>query len=85
MILFGPPGCGKSSLGEVISNELNCNIASLNATVASLNDLRDIVSKAKQDIELYGRRTVLFLDEIHRFNKLQQMLCFLILNLVLLF
>ena len=72
MILFGPPGCGKSSLGEVISNELNCNIASLNATVASLNDLRDIVSKAKQDIELYGRRTVLFLDEIHRFNKLQQ-------------
>ncbi len=72
MILFGPPGCGKSSLGEIISNELDCNITTLNATVASLNDLRDIVSKAKNDIELYGRKTVLFLDEIHRFNKLQQ-------------
>ena len=72
MILFGPPGCGKSSLGEIISNELDCNITTLNATVASLNDLRDIVSKAKNDIELYNRKTVLFLDEIHRFNKLQQ-------------
>lgn len=72
MILFGPPGCGKSSLGEIISNELKCNISVLNATTASLNDLRDLVTKAKQDIELYGRRTVLFLDEIHRFNKLQQ-------------
>ena len=72
MILFGPPGCGKSSLGEIISNELDCNIATLNATVASLNDLRDLAAKAKKDIELYNRRTVLFLDEIHRFNKLQQ-------------
>ena len=72
MILFGPPGCGKSSLGEIISNELDCNIATLNATIASLNDLRDLVTKAKRDIELYNKRTVLFLDEIHRFNKLQQ-------------
>ena len=72
MILFGPPGCGKSSLGEIISNELDCNIATLNATVASLHDLRDLVTKAKRDIELYNKRTVLFLDEIHRFNKLQQ-------------
>lgn len=72
MILYGPPGCGKSSLGEIISNELNCNIENLNATIASLNDLREIVEKAKKSIELYNKKTVLFLDEIHRFNKMQQ-------------
>ena len=72
MILFGPPGCGKSSLGEIISNEINCNIENVNATTASLNDIREIVVKAKREIELYNKRTVLFLDEIHRFNKIQQ-------------
>ena len=72
MILFGPPGCGKSSLGEIISNELSCNIENLNATTASLNDLREIVERAKKSIELYNKKTVLFLDEVHRFNKLQQ-------------
>lgn len=72
MILYGPPGCGKTSLGEIISNELQCNIVTLNATIASLNDVREIVKKAKNDIELYGKRTILFLDEIHRFNKTQQ-------------
>lgn len=72
MILFGPPGCGKSSLGEIISNELSCNIENLNATTASLSDLREIVEKAKKSIEHYNKRTVLFLDEIHRFNKVQQ-------------
>lgn len=72
MILFGPPGCGKSSLGEIISNEISCNIENLNATTASLNDLREIVERAKKSIELYNKKTVLFLDEVHRFNKLQQ-------------
>lgn len=72
MILYGPPGCGKTSLGEIISNELDLNIITLNATIASLNDLREIVKKAKNDIEFYNKRTVLFLDEIHRFNKMQQ-------------
>lgn len=72
MILYGPPGCGKTSLGEIISNELDANIVTLNATIASLNDLRDIVKRAKNDVELYGKKTILFLDEIHRFNKTQQ-------------
>lgn len=72
MILFGPPGCGKSSLGEIISNEINCNIEIVNATTSNLNDIREIVSKSKQNIELYNKRTILFLDEIHRFNKIQQ-------------
>ncbi len=72
MILYGPSGSGKSSLGEIISRELNYNFETLNATIASLNDLREIVEKAKRNLELYGKKTILFLDEIHRFNKTQQ-------------
>lgn len=71
-IFFEPPGCGKSSLGEIISKTLDSNFETLNATVASLNDLREIVEKAKKNLEFYGKKTILFLDEIHRFNKLQQ-------------
>ncbi|WP_294725397.1 replication-associated recombination protein A [uncultured Fusobacterium sp.] len=71
-IFFGPPGCGKSSLGEIISKTLDSNFETLNATVASLNDLRDLVEKAKKNLEFYGKKTILFLDEIHRFNKMQQ-------------
>ena len=71
-IFFGPPGCGKSSLGEIISKTMDSNFETLNATVASLNDLREIVEKAKKNLEFYGKKTILFLDEIHRFNKLQQ-------------
>lgn len=51
MILFGPPGCGKSSLGEIISNEIKCNIENINGTIATLSDIREIVVKAKRDIE----------------------------------
>lgn len=71
-IFYGPPGCGKSSLGEIISKSVNSNFETLNATTATLNDLREVVEKAKKNIEFYGKRTILFLDEIHRFNKLQQ-------------
>ena len=71
-IFFGPPGCGKSTLGEIISKTLNCNFETLNATVASLSDLKEVVARAKENIEYHNRKTVLFLDEIHRFNKLQQ-------------
>ncbi|MGL4307761.1 replication-associated recombination protein A [Cetobacterium sp. SF1] len=72
MILYGPSGSGKSTLGEVISLQLNCIFETLNATTASLNDLREVVEKAKKNLEFYNKRTILFLDEIHRFNKLQQ-------------
>ncbi|WP_074017158.1 replication-associated recombination protein A [Fusobacterium massiliense] len=71
-IFYGPPGCGKSSLGQIISNTLDCNFEKLNATTASISDIREIVEKARKNIELYGKRTILFLDEIHRFNKTQQ-------------
>lgn len=72
MILYGPSGCGKTTLGEIISQELDYNLEFLNATVSSVNELKSIVEKAKKDIELYGRKTIIFLDEIHRFNKAQQ-------------
>lgn len=71
-IFYGPPGCGKSSLGEIISRTLDCNFEKLNATVCSVNDIREVVERAKRNIELYKKKTILFLDEIHRFNKLQQ-------------
>lgn len=71
-IFYGPPGCGKSSLGEIISRTLDCNFEKLNATVCSVNDIREVVERAKRNIELYRKKTILFLDEIHRFNKLQQ-------------
>ena len=71
-IFYGPPGCGKSSLGQIISNTLDCNFEKLNATTASISDIREVVEKARKNIELYGKRTILFLDEIHRFNKTQQ-------------
>lgn len=71
-IFFGPPGCGKSSLGEIISHTMDCAFESLNATTASLQDIKEVVGKAKRNIEYYQKKTILFLDEIHRFNKLQQ-------------
>lgn len=71
-IFYGPPGCGKSSLGEIISNSLDCFFEKLNATTSNVADIREIVQRAKKNIEYYNKKTVLFLDEIHRFNKLQQ-------------
>lgn len=71
-IFYGPPGCGKTTLGEIISRNINSNFETLNATTATLEDLRSVVERAKQNIEFYGKKTILFLDEIHRFNKKQQ-------------
>lgn len=71
-IFYGPPGCGKTSLGFLISHKLDCNFESLNATTSGIADIKELALKAKKDLELYGKKTILFLDEIHRFNKLQQ-------------
>ena len=71
-IFYGPPGTGKTSLAELIANELDINFEKLNATTANLKELGEVVARAKSNLEMGGDRTILFLDEIHRFNKLQQ-------------
>ena len=71
-IFFGPPGCGKTTLGEIISKSIDAHFKTLNATTATLEDLREVVEEAKKNIEFYNKKTILFLDEIHRFNKKQQ-------------
>lgn len=72
MIFYGPPGVGKTTLGKIISKELEYNFETLNATTDGISVLKDIVEKAKKNLEFYGKKTIVFLDEIHRFNKLQQ-------------
>lgn len=71
IILFGPPGTGKTALAKVIARKTRASFNWLNAATAGLDDLRKIIKKARQD-RRRGIKTILFLDEIHRFNKLQQ-------------
>lgn len=72
MILFGPPGTGKTTLAEIIANATNSQFEKLNAVAAGIGDVRKIVEAAKERLRLEQRRTILFIDEIHRFNKSQQ-------------
>ncbi|MCF8563287.1 replication-associated recombination protein A [Alicyclobacillus tolerans] len=72
VIFFGPPGTGKTSLAEVIAHTTKARFETLNAVTAGIADIRKVVSDAKEERNLYGRKTVLFIDEIHRFNKSQQ-------------
>ncbi len=71
IILYGPPGTGKTALARVIANKTNARFEWLNAATAGLEEIRKVIKKAR-DQKLAGTRTILFLDEIHRFNKLQQ-------------
>jgi putative ATPase len=72
LIFFGPPGCGKTALAHVIAHQTRSKFVSLNAVSAGIKDVREILSQAKDDLEHHGLRTILFLDEIHRFNRSQQ-------------
>ncbi len=72
MILWGPPGSGKTSLAAIIGRAAKANIAGLSAVSAGVADLRKVVEEAQTRLELTGRRTILFIDEIHRFSKSQQ-------------
>lgn len=72
VILYGPPGTGKTTLAKVIANTTRAAFEQVNATVAGKKDLEDVVARAKQNAGGYGRKTILFVDEIHRFNKSQQ-------------
>jgi putative ATPase len=72
VIFYGPPGTGKTTLAEVIANATSAKFEKLNAVTSGVADLRKTVEAAQNERSLYGRRTVLFVDEIHRFNKAQQ-------------
>ena len=72
LIFFGPPGCGKTTLAQIIANSTKSYYASLSAVTAGIADVRLMIKDAQERLKLYGQRTVLFIDEIHRFNKTQQ-------------
>ena len=72
IILYGPPGTGKTTLAKVIANTTKAEFTQINATVAGKKDMEEVVSKAKDNMGMYGKKTILFIDEIHRFNKGQQ-------------
>ena len=72
VLFYGPPGTGKTTLARVIANTTSAEFTQLNATVAGKKDMEEVVAKAKDNQGMYGKRTILFIDEIHRFNKGQQ-------------
>lgn len=72
IILWGPPGVGKTTLGRLIAEEIDADFVALSAVMSGVKDLREAVAQAESTKNLRARRTVLFVDEIHRFNKAQQ-------------
>ena len=72
VIFYGPPGTGKTTLAKVIANTTSANFTQINATVAGKKDMEAVVKQAQDDLGMYGKKTILFIDEIHRFNKGQQ-------------
>jgi len=72
LIFYGPPGVGKTSLAAVIANRTKATFSSLNAPAATVQDIRRIIAQARDRLATSGARTVLFIDEIHRFNRAQQ-------------
>ncbi|MFC5529130.1 replication-associated recombination protein A [Cohnella yongneupensis] len=72
ILLFGPPGCGKTTLAHIISKQTKGDFVRLNAVDASVKDVREVIEQAEQNKSLYGRKTILFLDEVHRFNSARQ-------------
>ena len=72
VIFYGPPGTGKTTLAKVIANTTSASFTQINATVAGKKDMETVVKQAQDDLGMYGKKTILFIDEIHRFNKGQQ-------------
>ena len=72
LILYGPPGTGKTTLAKMIANMTKSNFERLNAVASGINDVRKLIDKANEQRKFYHKRTIIFLDEIHRFNKAQQ-------------
>lgn len=72
IIFYGPPGTGKTTLAKVIANTTSSEFKQINATVSGKKDMEEVVNEAKNVLGMYGKKTILFIDEIHRFNKGQQ-------------
>lgn len=72
ILLYGPPGCGKTTLAHIISHHTQAEFVRLNAVDASVKDVREVIEKAQNDKSFYGTKTILFLDEVHRFNSSRQ-------------
>lgn len=72
VIFYGPPGTGKTTLARVIANHTKSNFITLNAVLTGVQNIRESIVQAEQSYKLYGRRTILFVDEVHRWNKSQQ-------------
>lgn len=72
VIFYGPPGTGKTSLAKIIANQTKSNFYEINAVTSGKKEITEIIEKAKQNLSAYGQRSILFIDEIHRFNKAQQ-------------
>ncbi|WP_458407588.1 AAA family ATPase [Anaerotignum sp.] len=72
VVFYGPPGTGKTTLAKIIANTTKSKFRQINATTAGIKDIKETVEDAKADLGMYGTNTILFIDEIHRFNKSQQ-------------
>jgi putative ATPase len=72
MILWGPPGCGKTTLARIIANKTQSNFISYSAVVSGIKQIKDVMEIAQNEQETHNKRTIIFIDEIHRFNKAQQ-------------
>ena len=72
LVFWGPPGCGKTTLGKIIAQQTQSNFESLSAVLSGVKDIKEVVERARQSQLLSRRKTILFVDEIHRFNRSQQ-------------
>src|SRR5262249_12113234 len=72
VIFYGPPGTGKTALAHVIARHTQCRFRQVNAAAAGVKEVRDLLQEARAELEQTGRRTILFVDELHRFNRAQQ-------------
>ncbi|MDR0876748.1 MAG: AAA family ATPase, partial [Treponema sp.] len=72
VIFYGPPGTGKTSLARVIANTTHATFESLNAVLSGIKDIREAIDRSDERLRLYSKRTILFVDEVHRWNKAQQ-------------
>ncbi|NLZ80945.1 MAG: AAA family ATPase, partial [Clostridiales bacterium] len=72
ILFYGPPGTGKTTLARVIAGATSAFFTQINASSAGKKDMEEVIKKAKENSGMYGKKTILFIDEIHRFNKSQQ-------------